>query len=447
MISSLSQKLSSIFSSLVASRRITEENISEAIREVRLALLDADVNYHVVKSFIAKVKEKVLGEEVWKHVSPGQQFIRYLHEELTELLGDKTDLNTSGNPGVILLCGLQGTGKTTTCAKLAAYVLEERKAKKVLVVPCDLKRFAAVEQLRNLISKTKAELYNSEGQDPVKVVSQALDYAKQEGHDLVLIDTAGRLHVDEVLMEELASIQKVSHACERLFVMNLAMGQDAVSTAKAFDNYLDLTGVIISMTDGDARAGAVLSMKSLLGKPIKFEGCGERIQDLRPFNAESMADRILGMGDTVHFVQKMRECISEEEDEELGKKLIESTFTYEDYYKQIKAFRRMGPLRKLMGMMPSFCGAKPSDKEIADSEEHMKKTEAIILSMTPQERKEEVDLDMSRMKRIASGCGLTLGDVNQFRKRMMQSKKFFKNMSKERIEQMKKKMSGGNLWR
>ncbi|AAP05400.1 signal recognition particle protein [Chlamydia caviae] len=447
MISSLSQKLSSIFSSLVSSRRITEENISEAIREVRLALLDADVNYHVVKSFIAKVKEKILGEEVWKHVSPGQQFIRYLHEELTELLSGKADLITSGNPGVILLCGLQGTGKTTTCAKLAAYALEEGKAKKVLVVPCDLKRFAAVDQLRNLISKTRAELYNPEGQDPVKVASQALDYAKQHGHDLVLIDTAGRLHVDEVLMEELASIQKISKSCERLFVMNLAMGQDAVTTAKAFDDYLDLTGVIISMTDGDARAGAVLSMKSLLGKPIKFEGCGEKIQDLRPFNAESMADRILGMGDTVHFVQKMRECISEEEDEELGKKLIESTFTYEDYYKQMKAFRRMGPLKKLMGMMPSFGGAKPSDKDIADSEEHMKKTEAIILSMTPEERKEEVELDMSRMKRIAAGCGLTVGDVNQFRKRMAQSKKFFKNMSKERIEQMKKKMSGGNLWR
>ncbi|WP_375793161.1 signal recognition particle protein [Chlamydia sp. 12-01] len=447
MISSLSQKLSSIFSSLISSRRITEENISEAIREVRLALLDADVNYHVVKSFIVKVKEKILGEEVWKHVSPGQQFIQYLHAELTELLSGKADLVISGNPGVILLCGLQGTGKTTTCAKLAAYVLEERKAKKVLVVPCDLKRFAAVDQLRNLISKTQAELYNSEGQDPVKVVSQALDYAKQHGHDLILIDTAGRLHVDEVLMKELASIQQVSKSCERLFVMNLAMGQDAVATAKAFDDYLDLTGVIISMTDGDARAGAVLSMKSLLGKPIKFEGCGEKIQDLRPFNAESMADRILGMGDTVHFVQKMRECISEEEDEELGKKLIESTFTYEDYYKQMKAFRRMGPLRKLMGMMPNFGGTKPSDKDIADSEEHMKKTEAIILSMTPQERKEGVELDMSRMKRIAAGCGLTLGDVNQFRKRMAQSKKFFKNMSKERMEQMKKKMSGGNLWR
>ncbi|WP_348662814.1 signal recognition particle protein [Chlamydia vaughanii] len=447
MISSLSQKLSSIFSSLVSSRRITEENISEAIREVRIALLDADVNYHVVKDFIAKVKQKILGEEVWKHVSPGQQFVRYLHEELTELLNGKSDLVTSGSPGVILLCGLQGTGKTTTCAKLAAYVMQERKAKKVLVVPCDLKRFAAVDQLRNLISKTQAEFYNGEGQDPVKVVSQALEYARSSGHDLVLIDTAGRLHVDEVLMEELASIQKVSQSCERLFVMNLAMGQDAVSTAKAFDEYLDLTGVIISMTDGDARAGAVLSMKSLLGKPIKFEGCGEKIEDLRPFNAESMADRILGMGDTVHFVQKMRECISEKEDEELGKKLIESTFTYEDYHKQMKAFRRMGPLRKLMGMMPSFGGNKPSDKEIEDSEEHMKKTEAIILSMTPQERKEEVELDMSRMKRIASGCGLTIGDVNQFRKQMAKSKKFFKNMSKERIEQMRKKMSGGNLWR
>ncbi|AHK63296.1 signal recognition particle protein [Chlamydia avium] len=447
MISSLSQKLSSIFSSLVSSRRITEGNISDAIREVRLAMLDADVNYHVVKDFIAKVKKRILGEEVWKHVSPGQQFIQCLHEEIVKLLDGNSGLITSSNPSVILICGLQGTGKTTTCAKLAAYVMRERKAKKVLVVPCDLKRFAAVDQLRSLISLTHADLYSSSSQDPVEVVSQALDYARRSGYDLVLIDTAGRLHVDSCLMQELVSINKVSNSCERLFVMNLAMGQDAVATAKAFDEYLDLTGVIVTMTDGDSRAGAVLSMKNLLGKPIKFEGCGEKIEDLRLFNAESMADRILGMGDTVHFVQKMRECISEEGGEELGKKLVEATFTYEDYYKQMKAFRRMGPLRKIMNMMPSFGGAKPSDKEMEDSEKYMRQTEAIILSMTPQERREEVDLSISRMKRIALGCGLTLGDVNQFRKQMAKSKKFFKNMSKERLEQMRKKMSGGHLWR
>ncbi|EPP37366.1 Signal recognition particle protein [Chlamydia avium] len=447
MISSLSQKLSSIFSSLVSSRRITEGNISDAIREVRLAMLDADVNYHVVKDFIAKVKKRILGEEVWKHVSPGQQFIQCLHEEIVKLLDGNSGLITSSNPSVILICGLQGTGKTTTCAKLAAYVMRERKAKKVLVVPCDLKRFAAVDQLRSLISLTQADLYSSSSQGPVEVVSQALDYARRSGYDLVLIDTAGRLHVDSCLMQELVSINKVSNSCERLFVMNLAMGQDAVATAKAFDEYLDLTGVIVTMTDGDSRAGAVLSMKNLLGKPIKFEGCGEKIEDLRLFNAESMADRILGMGDTVHFVQKMRECISEEEGEELGKKLVEATFTYEDYYKQMKAFRRMGPLRKIMNMMPSFGGAKPSDKEMEDSEKYMRQTEAIILSMTPQERREEVDLSISRMKRIALGCGLTLGDVNQFRKQMAKSKKFFKNMSKERLEQMRKKMSGGHLWR
>lgn len=447
MISSLSQKLSSIFSSLISSRRITEGNISEAIREVRLALLDADVNYHVVKDFIAKVKQRILGEEVWKHVSPGQQFIKYLHKELVELLNGKTELIISGNPSVILLCGLQGTGKTTTCAKLAAYVIRERKAKKVLVVPCDLKRLAAVDQLRSLISATSAELYISNSQNPVDVALQALDYARASGHDLVLIDTAGRLHLDDDLMQELVSIHNVACSCERLFVMNLAMGQDAVATAKAFDQYLDLTGVIVTMTDGDARAGAVLSMKNLLGKPIKFEGCGEKIEDLRLFNAESMADRILGMGDTVHFVQKMRESFSEKEGQEFEKKLVEATFTYEDYYKQMRAFRRMGPLRKLVGMMPSFGGVRPSDKEIEDSEKHMKRTEAIILSMTPQERKEEVELDIGRMKRIASGCGLTLGDVNQFRKHMAKSKKFFKNMSKEKLEQMRKKMSGGNLWR
>lgn len=449
MIGSLARKLSSIFSSLASSQRITEENIANSIREVRLALLDADVYYPVVKDFIAKVKQKVIGEKVWKHVSPGQQFIRCLHEELTTLLGnsDKEELIIQGNPSVVLLCGLQGAGKTTTCAKLASYVIEEGKAKKVLVVPCDRKRFAAVDQLKTLIAQTQADLYQSEGGNPVEITREALEYAKAYNYDFVLIDTAGRLHLDDELMSELASIQKVSQAKERLFVMNLAMGQDAVATAQAFDDLLDLTGVIISMTDGDARAGAILSMKSVLGKPIKFEGCGERIRDLRLFNPASMADRILGMGDTVNLVNEIRQYISEEEDQELGKKLTTATFTYNDYYKQIQAFRRLGPLRKLMSMMPRMHGAQPSDQDIEESERQMKHTEAIILSMTPEEREERVELDMSRMKRIASGCGLTLGDVNRFRKHMAQSKKFFKGMTKEKMEQMKKKMSGGSPWR
>lgn len=448
MINSLSQKLSSIFSSLVSSRRINEENISESIREVRLALLDADVNYHVVKDFISKVKEKILGEEIWKHVSPGQQFIRCLHEELVAFLSDgREEFTIQKTPSIILLCGLQGAGKTTTAAKLADYVIKNKKAKKVLVVPCDLKRFAAVDQLKILVAQTKAEFYQSQENKPIDVVVKALAYAKENGHDFVILDTAGRLNIDNELMEELTAIQKVSQANERLFVMNVAMGQDVLATVQAFDQSLDLTGVILSMTDGDTRAGAVFSIKHVLGKPIKFEGCGERIQDLRSFDPQSMAERILGMGDTINFVKEMREYISEEEDAELGKKLVTAAFTYEDYYKQMKAFRRMGPLRKLLGMMPGFNNAKPSQKEIEDSEKQMKRTEAIILSMTPEERKELVELDMSRMKRIASGCGLTLGDVNQFRKQMSQSKKFFKGMSKGKMEQVRKKMSGGNQWR
>ncbi|ANH78900.1 signal recognition particle protein [Candidatus Chlamydia sanziniae] len=448
MIGSLSQKLSSVFSSLVSSHRVTEKNISDSIREVRLALLDADVNYHVVKDFIAKVKQKILGDEVWTHVSPGQQFIRCLHEELTAFLRDgREELIIEGRPSAMLLFGLQGSGKTTTVAKLAAHIIQKQKAKKVLVVPCDLKRFAAIDQLKILVSQTQAECYHTEEENSVKVAAQAMRYAKEKEHDLVIIDTAGRLHVDDTLMEELAAIQQVVQAKERLFVMNLATGQDAVATAQVFDKYLDLTGIVFSMVDGDARAGAVLSIKSVLGKPIKFEGCGERIQDFRAFNPESMSDRILGMGDTINFVDEMRQCISEKENEELNKKLVEATFTYEDYYKQMQAFRRMGPLRKLLGMMPGFHNTKPSEKELVDSEEHMKKTEAIILSMTLAERREEVILDMSRMKRIAFGCGLTLGEVNQFRKRMTQSKKFFKGMTKKRMEQMSKKMSGGNSWR
>ncbi|WP_201457026.1 signal recognition particle protein [Chlamydia sp. 17-3921] len=449
MIGSLTQKLSSILSSLTSSRRITEENIADAIREVRLALLDADVHYQVVKDFITKVKQKIIGKEVWKHVSPGQQFIRCLHEELTSLLGshEEEKLIIQGFPSVTLLCGLQGAGKTTTCAKLAAYVLKEKKAKKVLVVPCDRKRFAAVDQLKTLISQTKADIYHTEENNPIKIAEDAVAYAKSHNYDFVLVDTAGRLHLDDDLMSELVSIQKVVQAKERLFVMNIAMGQDAVATAKVFDELLNLTGVVVSMTDGDARAGAILSMKSVLGKPIKLEGCGEYIQDLRLFNSASMADRILGMGDTVNFVNEIRQCISEEEDEELGKKLATAAFTYEDYYKQIKAFRRFGSLKKLFGMMPKNRNAKLSEQDMEGSERQMKCAEAIILSMTPAERSEKVELDMSRMKRIASGCGLTLGDVNQFRKRMVQSKKFFKGMTKEKMEQMRKKMSGGSSWR
>ncbi len=447
MISSLSHKLSSIFSSLMTSKRVTEENISDSIREVRLALLDADVNYQVVKEFIAKVKQRIIGEKVWKNISPGQQFIQCLHEEIASLLGKQGGLSLSGSPAVVLLCGLQGTGKTTTCAKLADYLLREKKAKKILVVPCDLKRFAAVDQLKGLLAAIDVEVFSCDSTDPVDVAERALSFAREQYFDVVLIDTAGRLHVDEALMMELQDINEAVHPCERLFVLNLAMGQNAVATAKAFDEKLDLTGVIISMTDGDARAGAVLSLKSALNKPIKFEGYGERIQDLRPFEANSMAERILGMGDTVHLVQKMKECISEEENKELEEKLVKATFTYEDYYKQMLAFRRLGPLRKLVGMMPSFGGIRPSDKDLENSEKQMKRSEAIILSMTPEERKEKVELSMSRMKRIAAGCGLTLGDVNQFRKQMAQSKKFFKGMTKEKIEQMSKKMSGGSLWR
>ncbi|MBQ8498452.1 signal recognition particle protein [Chlamydia sp.] len=448
MISSLSQKLSGIFSSLFSAKRITEESISDSIREVRLALLDADVNYQAVKDFIARVKQKVIGEEIWKHVSPGQQFVKCLHEELTaSLAADQAGLLLRGNPAVILLCGLQGAGKTTTCAKLADYLLREKKAKKVLVVPCDLKRFSAVEQLEGLVSQTGADFFRKQGNDPVNMAAEAIQYAKDQGHDLVVLDTAGRLHVDNVLMDELVAVAHMTKPCETLFVMNLAMGQDAVVTAKAFDERLGLTGVIVSMADGDARAGAVLSVRALLNKPIKFEGCGEKIKDLRPFNAQSMAERILGMGDTISLVDKMRECISEEENKELEEKLVKATFTYEDFHKQILAFRRLGPLRKIMNMMPSFGGVKPSDKDLEESEKQMKRNEAIILSMTPEERKELVELSMSRMKRIAAGCGLTLGDVNQFRKQMMQSKKFFKGMTREKMEQMSKKMSGGNLWR
>ncbi|WP_213357596.1 signal recognition particle protein [Chlamydiifrater phoenicopteri] len=447
MFGDLSQKLSKVFSSFTGARRVTEQGISEAIREIRLALLDADVNYTSVKSLISTIKEKVSKELLLKSSDPGTVFLSCVRQEVLSMLSSSdSELLCSGKPGVILLCGLQGAGKTTTAAKLALF-LSEKKCKKVLLVPCDLKRPAAVEQLKILGRQIGVDVFDPANEsDPISVAKKSLEEAKRSGYDAVVLDTAGRLNVDDCLMNELESLHKSVPAGERLFVMNPSMGQDAVRVAKAFDDRVGITGLILSMTDGDAKGGCVLSIKEVLGKAIKFEGCGERVKDLREFDAESMADRIVGIGDVRSFMREVRELVSEEEDRALEEKLLKATFTYEDYYKQMKIFRRMGPLRKIMKMFPGF-GGGVKEKELEASEKEFTKTEAMILSMTPEERKELVALDMRRMKRIALGAGVTIGDINQFRKKMAQSKKFFKGMTKEKVEQIKKKMSGGNKWR
>ncbi|MEG0287174.1 MAG: signal recognition particle protein [Victivallaceae bacterium] len=443
MFASLTKRLVGVAGSLARVYRVSEKDVSDAIREVRLSLLDADVNYTVVKEFISEVKEKALVIGGIKGVSAGDRFIEILHEELVSLMTTEGgDLAiASKKPSVYLLCGLQGSGKTTSCAKLAFFLKEEKRIEKILLVPCDLKRPGAVEQLRILSEKAGVSFYNPDSADPVLVSENAKRYAIREGFDAVLFDTAGRLHADEPLMNELKGIKSRVNPDEVLFVANAALGQDAAISSEAFDRGIGLTGFVLTMLDGDARAGASLSMIRLTGKPIKLEGSGEKIQDLRLFSAESMADRILGKGDTVNFVREAKKLVNEEEANAMAEKIRRASFDYNDYLKQIALFRKMGPFKKLMRMLP---GNEVSDFDLEESEKKFMRTEAIIFSMTPDERVEKVDLCISRIKRIASGSGASIGDINKLKKQMKQAKEFFKDMNKEKMEKLEKKMMGGN---
>lgn len=438
MFGSLTDKLTNVFSKIAGKKRLTEENVSDAVREVRLALLDADVNYGVTKNFIKRVKEKALGEEVIKSVSPGQQFIKVIHDELVALMGGgEAVLQLNQKPTVVMLCGLQGAGKTTHAAKLAAFLSKSDYRKKPLLVACDLQRPAAVEQLKTLGAQINVPVFAIEREkNPVTVAKKAMQAAKEGGHDVVILDTAGRLHIDDVLMKELEQIKKTVDPHEILFVANAATGQDAVTTADAFNKRLAVTGTILTMLDGDTRAGAAISIQEVTGKPLKFEGIGEKIEDLQLFNAKSMADRILGMGDTINLVKKAKEHISEEEAKDLEEKMRKASFTYEDYLKQMQAVRKMGSFKGLLKMMPG--ASKIPDFE--QSEKEFFKIEAMILSMTPRERQEKDDLSMSRMKRIARGSGTTIQDINKLKKSFKKSKQFFKNAPNKK---MLEKMMGG----
>jgi signal recognition particle subunit SRP54 len=431
MFGALTDKLTGVFAGLASKKKLTEENVSDAVREVRLALLEADVNYGVTKNFIKRVKEKALGENVIKSVTPGQQFIKVIHDELVTLMGGgEAALHLQGKPAVVMLCGLQGAGKTTHAAKLAKYLSKNEHRKKTLLAACDLQRPAAVEQLKILGSQIGAAVFSMEGEkNPVKVAKAALKAAKEGGHDVVILDTAGRLHVDEALMRELVEIKKATMPHEILFVANAATGQDVVATASTFNDLLGLTGTILTMLDGDARAGAAISIYEVTGKPLKFEGIGEKLDDLQLFNAKSMADRILGMGDTINLVKKAKEHISEEEAAALEEKMRKATFTYADYLKQMQAVRKMGSLKGLMKMIPG--ASKFADFD--HSEKEFFKIEAMILSMTPRERFEKDELSMARMKRIAKGSGTTLQDINKLKKSFKQSKQFFKNAPNKKM--------------
>lgn len=442
MLGALTTKLQGVFSGLTAKKRLTEENISEAVNDVRLALLEADVNYAVTKTLVKQIKEKALGDQVIKSVTPGQQFIKVVHDELIALMGGNEEgLNLTGQPTVIMLCGLQGSGKTTHCAKLAKYLKKRGEAKNPLLAACDLQRPAAIEQLKTLGQQIGVPVYSLPGEkDPIRVVKEALKQSKEGNHDVLIVDTAGRLHVDDELMAQLEKMKEILQPQEILFVANATTGQDAVNVATEFNKRMSVTGSILTMLDGNTRGGAAISIREVTGKPLKFEGIGERMDDIQVFSPKSMADRILGMGDTINLVKKAQEHMDEAEAQKLEHKIRTATFTYEDYLKQIQTVKKMGSIKSLLGMLPGMGQLPAMDFD----EKEFFKVEAMILSMTCDERTERCELTTPRRKRVAKGSGTKIEDVNKLVKSFKQAKQFFKNMPN--MKQLEK-MLGGSLWR
>ncbi|WP_068467868.1 signal recognition particle protein [Candidatus Protochlamydia phocaeensis] len=442
MLGTLTTKLQSVFSSLTGKKKLTEENISEAVNEVRLALLEADVNYGVTKTLVKRLKEKAVGELLIKSVTPGQQFIKIVHDELVALMGKQEEgLHLKGSPAVLMVCGLQGSGKTTHCAKLAKYLKKKGECKTPLLAACDLQRPAAIEQLKTLGQQIGVPVFSLAGEkDPVSVAKAALKQAKEGEHDLLIVDTAGRLHIDDELMVQLEKIKEVLKPDEILFVANATTGQDAVNVAAEFNKRIAVTGTILTMLDGNTRGGAAISIREVTGKPLKFEGIGEKVDDIQLFNPNSMADRILGMGDTINLVKKAQEHLDEAEAQKLEQKIRTATFTYDDYLKQIQTVKKMGSIKSLLGMLPGMSQFPAMDFD----EKEFFKVEAMILSMTRDERIEKCELITPRRKRIAQGSGTKIEDVNKLVKSFKQAKQFFKNMPN--MKQLEK-MLGGSLWR
>jgi len=427
MFENLSEKLERSFKILKGQNRITEINVAETLKEVRRALLDADVSYKVAKQFTDTVKEKAMGENVLTAVSPGQLMVKIVHEELTLLMGgQKEDINLKGNPTVILMAGLQGSGKTTFTAKLANH-LKTKRGKRPLMVGGDVYRPAAMEQLKVLGEQIGVEVFiEPDSKEPVKIAKRAIAYAKEKGHDVVLIDTAGRLAIDEQMMNEISAIKNSVNPHEILFVVDAMTGQDAVNTAKAFNDRLNFDGVILTKLDGDTRGGAALTIKSIVNKPIKFVGIGEKLDALDIFYPERMADRILGMGDIVSLVERAQEQFDEEEAKKLQKKIAKDQFNFNDFISQIQQIKKMGNMKDLLGMIPGM-GKMLKDVEIDDNA--FKSIEAIIHSMTPQEREHPHVINGNRRKRIASGSGNDIQAVNRLIKQFDDTRKIMKNMT------------------
>jgi len=425
----LSEKLSAAFKKLRAKGKLKEADIKEAMREVRMALLEADVNYKVVKDFVESVSEKAVGDKVLESLTPAQQVIKIVNEELTNLMGaENSRINFSSKiPTVIMLCGLQGSGKTTHAAKLAAYF--KKQGKRPLLVACDIYRPAAIDQLKVVGSKVNVPVFEMGQINPVEIAKKSVLHAKDYGHDIVILDTAGRLHIDDELMNELKTIKSQVLPNEILLVVDAMIGQDSVNVAKSFDDALGIDGVILTKLDGDTRGGAALSVKAVTGKPIKFVGMGEKVEDgIEPFYPDRMASRILGMGDVLSLIEKAQAEFDEKEAVKMANKLKESSFDLNDLLDQMKQIKKMGSLSQIVSMLPGVAG-KISDEDTAQGEIQIKRTEAIIYSMTPQERAKPSIINPSRKRRIAAGSGTKVEDVNRLLKQFEQMQKLMKQFS------------------
>jgi signal recognition particle subunit SRP54 len=427
MFEGLSDRLDRSFKMLKGQGRITEINVAESIKEIRKALLDADVGYKIAKQFTQDVKEKALGSNVLTSLKPGDLMVKIVHDELAALMGgEHVEINIKGSPAIILIAGLQGSGKTTFAAKLANY-LKTKKSKQPLLVACDVYRPAAINQLKVLGEQIGVDVYTEEeNKNPVQIAKNAIAYAKEKGRQVVIIDTAGRLAVDEEMMNEIAAIKKTINPGETLFVVDSMTGQDAVNTAKAFNDRLNFDGVVLTKLDGDTRGGAALTIKSVVNKPIKFVGIGEKMEAIDLFHPSRMADRILGMGDIVTLVEKAQEQYDVEEARQLQKKIAKNQFNFNDFLKQIQQIKKMGNVKDLMGMIPGI-GKAVKDMDIDD--DAFKSIEAIIYSMTPEERDNPKVLNGSRRKRIADGAGSDIQEVNRLIKQFAETSKMMKVMT------------------
>ena len=438
MFENLSERLERSFKILKGEGKITEINVAETLKDVRRALLDADVNYKVAKQFTDTVKTKALGQDVLTAVKPGQLMVKIVHDELATLMGGETaEVNLSQNPSIILMSGLQGSGKTTFSGKLAK-MLKSKKGKRPLLVACDVYRPAAIEQLKVLGEQIDVPVYTEEdSKDPVSISANAVKYAKENHFDLVIVDTAGRLAIDEQMMNEIEAIKKKINPTETLFVVDSMTGQDAVNTAKEFNERLDFDGVVLTKLDGDTRGGAALSIRSVVNKPIKFVGTGEKLDAIDQFHPARMADRILGMGDIVSLVERAQEQYDEEEAKRLQKKIAKNQFDFNDFLSQISQIKKMGNLKELASMIP---GVGKAIKDIDIDDNAFKSIEAIIYSMTPEERSNPGILNGSRRTRIAKGSGTTIQEVNRLLKQFDQTRKMMKMVTSSKIGKMMPKM-------